>query len=108
MLRRLADETPGEVQRAECGCDPAPLHMADGTYSHWAGCPIADAEQQAAETPADRDAEVEELRATVAQLRAELGKERWARSEGHEGDARLRAEVGFLRSEHPDRAAVLT
>lgn len=34
-----------------CGCDPAPHKEEDGTYSHWAGCPVADA-QQAAAAPA--------------------------------------------------------
>lgn len=34
----------GEV---ECACYPAPHRESDGTYSHWAGCPIADAQQQA-------------------------------------------------------------
>lgn len=49
--------------------------------------------------PADRAAEVEELRATVAQLRAEVAKEKWARGEGREATARLRAEVKHLQDD---------
>ncbi|WP_098892247.1 hypothetical protein [Streptomyces sp. or3] len=37
---------------AECGCDPAPHREDDGTYSHWAGCPVAN-EQQAADLTAE-------------------------------------------------------
>lgn len=40
-LRRMADE----ARQAECACDPAPHREDDGTYSHWAGCPVAEAEQ---------------------------------------------------------------
>lgn len=31
---------------ALCGCDPAPHREEDGTYSHYAGCPVADAQQK--------------------------------------------------------------
>lgn len=41
-----ADET-----QAECACDPAPHREEDGTYSHWAGCPVADAQQAADAEP---------------------------------------------------------
>jgi hypothetical protein len=37
------------AQQPDCTCDPAPHREQDGTYSHGAGCPVADAEQQAAE-----------------------------------------------------------
>lgn len=42
-LKRFAGEAP------VCQCGPAPHREEDGTYSHWAGCPVADAEQRAAE-----------------------------------------------------------
>ncbi|MER5694897.1 hypothetical protein ACWDBO_31305 [Streptomyces mirabilis] len=42
VRRRVADEA-----QPVCACDPAPHREQDGTYSHWAGCPIADAQQQA-------------------------------------------------------------
>lgn len=35
----------------KCTCEPGPYREQDEAYSHWAGCPIADAEQQAAEQP---------------------------------------------------------
>ncbi len=38
VRRRVADEA-----QPVCACDPAPHREQDGTYSHWAGCPIADA-----------------------------------------------------------------
>ncbi|MFB7707950.1 hypothetical protein [Streptomyces sp. NPDC056105] len=56
-LRRMADQIAEDELRpkaaaalsADCNCDPAPLDLGDGTYSHWAGCPIADAQQAADE-----------------------------------------------------------
>lgn len=42
---------PSEVPSVACGCENGPHREADGTCSHWAGCPVADA-QQAAGTPA--------------------------------------------------------
>jgi hypothetical protein len=44
--RRAKDQ----AEAAACTCDPAPHREDDGSYSHWAGCPVADA-QQAADTP---------------------------------------------------------
>jgi hypothetical protein len=35
-----------KAQQDECTCDPAPHSNGDGTYSHGAGCPIADAQQR--------------------------------------------------------------
>lgn len=48
----VARQLLGTSVAAECGCDPAPHREDDGTYSHWAGCPVADA-QQAADEAAD-------------------------------------------------------
>ncbi|HEY8985714.1 MAG TPA: hypothetical protein VIU15_39855 [Streptomyces sp.] len=62
-LRRLA----AEVQQPECTCDPAPHREEDGTYSHWAGCRVADAEQQAEArdaAPSPRVAQLTEMLAT--------------------------------------------
>jgi hypothetical protein len=47
-----ADEQSAAVSQPECTCDPAPHREDDGTYSHWTGCPIADA-QQADDAAAD-------------------------------------------------------
>ncbi|WP_069743059.1 hypothetical protein [Streptomyces sp. EN23] len=61
----VARQLLGTTVTAECGCDPAPHREDDGTYSHWAGCPVAD-EQQAADLTA------EEARDLAADLNTEL------------------------------------
>ncbi|WP_432077781.1 hypothetical protein [Streptomyces sp. YPW6] len=61
----VARQLLGTSAAAVCGCDPAPHREDDGTYSHWAGCPIAD-EQQVAELTA------EEARDLVDELNTEL------------------------------------
>ncbi|MFF8297708.1 hypothetical protein ACF07M_20240 [Streptomyces globisporus] len=61
----VARQLLGTSVAAECGCDPAPHREDDGTYSHWAGCPIAD-EQQAADLTAD------EARVLADELNTEL------------------------------------
>jgi hypothetical protein len=43
----LMERFQRKAEEAECACDPAPHRESDGTYSHWAGCPVADAQQQA-------------------------------------------------------------
>ncbi|MFJ4434587.1 hypothetical protein [Streptomyces sp. NPDC088923] len=77
-------------------------------------CPLDQHEQWRAECERLSN-EVEELRATVTQLRAELGKEKWARGERPEANVRLRAELAEERRQHSNtidavaalRAAVL-
>ncbi|MEU0979085.1 hypothetical protein ABZ488_07680 [Streptomyces griseus] len=58
----------GTSTAAECGCDPAPHRKDDGTYSHWAGCPVADVQQAAAPpAPADRAATRDRIRRAICE-----------------------------------------
>ncbi|MEU0625012.1 hypothetical protein ABZ329_29645 [Streptomyces rubiginosohelvolus] len=69
----VARQLLGTSVAAECGCDPAPHREDDGTYSHWAGCPIAD-EQQAADASAGLEPDAE-LRDRIADaIRAESSR----------------------------------
>ncbi|MFB8101324.1 hypothetical protein ACFC3O_00555 [Streptomyces sp. NPDC056007] len=77
----VARQLLGTSVAAECGCDPAPHREDDGTYSHWAGCPIADAQQAAAPpTPADRAAVLNET-ADRLQRRATQLNAVWLRAD---------------------------
>ncbi|MYW28219.1 hypothetical protein GT040_02760 [Streptomyces sp. SID2119] len=67
----MARQLLGTSETAECGCDPAPHREDDGTYSHWAGCPIAD-EQQAADAGLEPDAGLRDR--IAAAIRAESSR----------------------------------
>jgi hypothetical protein len=70
VLRELMAEQPAvKEQPAKCTCEPAPHRQQDGSYSHWVGCSVADAEQQAAEEqPAEtQDGDRAALRERIAE-----------------------------------------